>query len=104
MNEYIVEIDDDLAMVQEEMDNLSDDLADVEDIVFEDDDDCDCDCCDDDDDVYEIICPNCGEEVYVDGETLETEDVYCPSCRQVIELDLPEGCDCGCDCDCDCDD
>ena len=62
--------------------------------------DCDCDC--EDDDVYEITCPNCGEEVYVDGETLENEDVYCPSCRQMIELDLPEGCDCGCDCDCDC--
>ncbi len=105
MNEYIVEIDDDLAMVQEEMDNLSDDLADVEDIVFEDDeDDCDCDCDCDDEDVYEITCPNCGEEVYVDGETLETEDIYCPSCRQQIELDLPEGCGCGCDCDCDCED
>ena len=100
---YIEEIDDDLAMVQEEMDNMSDDLADVEDIVFEDDeDDCDCDCDCEDDDVYEITCPNCGEEVYVDGETLENEDIYCPSCRQQIELDLPEDCDCGCGCDCDC--
>lgn len=95
MNEYITEMDDDMAAIQEAVDNLSDDLADVEDIVFEDEeDDCDCGCCEDD--VYEVTCPNCGEEVYIDGETLETEDVYCPSCREKIELDLPEDCDCGC--------
>ena len=82
MNDYIEEIDDDLAMVQEEMDNMSDDLADVEDIVFEDDeDDCDCDCCDDED-VYEITCPNCGEELEFDLSDLDDE------------------CDCGhCNCD-----
>ena len=43
-----------------------------------------------DDDIYEIECPECGELVYADVDTIENEDIYCPSCKKMIEVEIPE--------------
>ena len=79
----------------EALDAISDDLAEVEEVVFEDEDDCcccdcddddcdcDCDCCCDDDDIcefYEVTCPSCGEPVYID-DSIDPSRVICPSCN-----------------------
>ena len=68
----------------EEIDALSDDLADVEEVVFdEDEDDGDCD-----DDWFEVECPTCGADIVVDDEAMADGEVECPSCgtRYAMEL------------------
>lgn len=68
----------------EEIDVLSDDLADVEEVVFEDDEDEE----DYDDDWFEVECPNCGADIVVDDEALADGEVECPGCgtRYAMEL------------------
>lgn len=91
INEYIGEVDDDLAEVQESVAEISEDLSDVEDEIYG-EDGCGS-CCGDeceDDDIYEIECPECGELVYADGETLEETDVFCPNCHKKLEIEIPD--------------
>ena len=55
--------------------------------------------------LYEVVCPECGEEVLLDEDTLDMGETYCPECGELLEFDIV--CDCDCDdedCDCDCDD
>ena len=101
--------------IGEELDAISDDLADVEEIIkdmeadaddfdFDDDDD------DDDDDYYfndvsgsdrcgycgrsefsiEVNCPECNAEIELDEEDLANESVICPACGKLIELEIDE--------------
>ena len=88
----------------EEIDALSDDLAEVEDIVFdeydddddEDYDDCDCDdecCCgchDDDDEpvFFEVTCPACENTITIDEDVLELGKIQCPNCGEMLEFDF----------------
>ena len=67
----------------EEIDVLSDDLADVEEVVFDEDD-----VADYDDDWFEVECPTCGADIVVDDEALAEGEVECPSCgtRYAMEL------------------
>ena len=99
----------------EEIDAISDDLADVEKVVFddedEDDDEDDCCCCDDeDDDFFEVECPNCGEDLVIDDDVLESGVVQCPNCKEKFALELSDDCCCGedhedeCGCGCGCHD
>lgn len=91
--------DDRFETVEEEIDALSDDLADVEECVYEDDEDDECCCGDDEDDFFEIECPNCGEPLTIDDEVLDEGMIQCPSCEQKFVLDLSDEedeCDCGC--------
>lgn len=99
ITEYISDMEDELEATLDCVDEISEDLADVEDEVYGGDDDCgcgSCDCCDDDDyeeyedDIYEIECPECGELVYADVDTIENEDIYCPNCKKMIEVEVPE--------------
>lgn len=90
----------------EEMDAMSDDLADVEDYLLdsedeededEEDEDEEC-CCGDDDDFFEMNCPNCGETLVVDADVLKTGLIQCPNCNEKVAVDLTGG---GCSCDCE---
>ena len=83
----------------EELDAVSDDLADVEEAVFEDDEDEEDD--DLDDDFFEVACPNCGEDLVIDDEVLSAGTIDCPVCGQKFALSFDEGDGCGCDCGCD---
>ena len=67
----------------EEIDVLSDDLADVEEVVFDEDDGADYD-----DDWFEVECPTCGADIVVDDEALAEGEVECPGCgtRYAMEL------------------
>ena len=69
----------------EEIDVLSDDLADVEEVVFDEDESEDEDY---DDDWFEVECPNCGADIVVDDEALADGEVECPGCgtRYAMEL------------------
>ena len=87
----------------EEIDAISDDLADVEEILFSDDDDCDCcddddcdcdcdcdDCCGDEDFAYEVTCPNCNNEIVIDIEDLSAGSISCPNCNEKLEFEFDE--------------
>ena len=75
----------------EEIDVLSDDLADVEDIVFDDEDE-DEDEEDEefDDDWFEVECPSCDEVLVVDEDALEEGYIKCPNCGTEYSLDLTD--------------
>ena len=70
-----------------EIDVLSDALADVEDVVFEDEDE---DEEDDDEDYFEVECPTCEEPLVIDEEALEEGVVVCPNCETKFALDLSD--------------
>ncbi len=105
ITEEICDIEDACDDMSEQIDAVDEDLASLEDIIYE--DDCDCDCCDDDDcdcgccddDLYEVECPSCNDIIYLDEEMLEDDGIDCPNCGTHLEFDF----DCDCDCDC-CDD
>ena len=67
----------------EEIDVLSDDLADVEGVVYDEEEDEDYD-----DDWFEVECPTCGADILVDSDNLANGEVECPGCgaRYAMEL------------------
>ena len=88
------DLEDSTAAMGEELDAISDDLADVEEIVFDDDDEEEGCChrghchCHDDDDFCEVECPTCGAEIDIDESILEAGTVECPSCGDTFAIDL----------------
>lgn len=96
----VSDIDEDLSSVEELVDAIDEDLDELEEYIFCDEDDDFCGCCDDDE-LFEVECPSCGEEIYLDDEMLDEEFIECPSCGEKLELDIDFD-DCDCDCGCDC--
>ena len=99
----IEDLEENTAALGEEIDAISDDLSDVEEIVYdEDEDEDDYDEDDyDEDDFFETECPNCGETLVIDESVLDEGSVQCPSCKEKFAIDLSDDCDCGgCD-DCE---
>lgn len=70
----------------EEIDVLSDDLADVEDIVYGIDGDEE----DFDEDFFEVECPTCEEPIVIDDEALAEGVVQCPNCGDKFSMDLSD--------------
>ena len=103
ITEEICDIEDGCDELMEQIDAVDEDLASLEDIIYEEDEDedcdCGCDCCDDE--VYEIECPACNDVIYLDADMLAEDGMVCPNCGTDLEFDF-DGCDCECDCDCDC--
>lgn len=97
----VTDIDEDLSSVEEYVDEIDADLDDLEEYVYCEDDEDDFCCCDDEDELYEVACPSCGEEIYLDDEMLDEEFIECPACGEKLELDIDFD-DCDCDCGCDC--
>ena len=69
----------------EEIDVLSDDLADVEDIVYDEDDDEEYD-----DDWFEVECPTCEKTLVIDEDALDEGEVECPICGTRYSLDISD--------------
>ena len=92
--------------IGDELDALSEDLGDVEDIIFgdlDDDDECcddDCCCCDDDDEdddeddddddelEFEATCPECGADIALSEADLNKGSAKCPSCGELLEFEF----------------
>ena len=77
----------------EQIDMIDEDLDALEEIVYEDeedDDDCDCDCDCCDGDLYEVVCPACGDSIYLDEEMVEEGEIDCPNCGEHLEFDFEE--------------
>lgn len=89
--------EDACAELAEQINAVDEDLAELEDFIYEeyeDEDECEC-CCDcdddeDDDELYEVECPNCHDVIYIDDRMLEDESMICPNCGTKLEFDLEE--------------
>ena len=82
----IEDLEENALALGEEIDVLSDDLAEVEEIVFEEDDEDE----DYDDDWFEVECPTCEEPLIIDDEALAEGYVECPNCDSKFALDLSD--------------
>lgn len=107
----IMDILEDVALDLEDMENnaadlgevvnqISDDLADVENLVYDEDDDEDDWDEDEDEDTdeeddedgeepvfYEVTCPACGNTITIDEDVLDLGGIECPNCGEHLEFD-----------------
>ncbi len=88
-----------LAVMQEELydvedglDAVSDDLSEVEEVLYEalEDEDEDDEDEDDDTEWFETTCPVCEEEILFDEDELEAGEILCPNCGEKLEFDLSD--------------
>ena len=101
MGMSIEDLEENATALGEELDAVSDDLADVEEAVFGDDDEDDECCCDEDEDFFEVECPNCEQPLVIDEDVLEAGVIECPNCHSqfAVSDEDEDGCGCGCGCD-----
>ena len=106
------DVKSDVEDLTEVVDVIDEDLGEVEKDLYEteDDDDDDC-CCDDDDeedyddiyddedddeelfdddDLYEVICPTCGDTICLNSAMIEDGSINCPNCNELLEFDLDD--------------
>ncbi len=93
------DINADLDEIALQVDAVDEDLADLEEYVYEDDYDDDYDS---DEEFYDVQCPSCGEVICIDEEILEEGGITCPNCGELLEFECEFDCDCD-DCE-DCED
>ena len=89
------DIRDEQADLEEGLDAVSEDLADVETCLYDLDEDEDEEDGDDDGEVYQTTCPNCEEEIFFDEDILADGSVLCPNCGEELEFDLTDLSGCG---------
>ena len=103
----LTDVAEDVATLNDYVEELDEDLGAVEEYLYDDDCDCDCDCdCDEDDEFecdgdcdccdeecdgfYNTSCPHCGANVFFD-ETCDPRSLVCPSCQERFDcLESPE--------------
>ncbi|MEE0946315.1 MAG: hypothetical protein U0M42_05770 [Acutalibacteraceae bacterium] len=100
LNDIAVDLEDTedaCAELAEQINAVDEDLAELEDFIYEEYEDeydeCEgCSCCDDDEDdeLYEVECPNCHDIIYIDDKMLEDEGMTCPNCSTNLEFELEE--------------
>ena len=94
MGMTLEDLEESTTALGEELDAVSDDLSDVEELLFGEDDD--------DEDFFEVECPHCKEPLMIDEDVLEAGVIECPSCHS--QFAVSDECDddeCGCGCGCD---
>lgn len=101
ITEHVEELEEYADEMGDLIEVLDEDLGEVEDLIFDDHPDCNCDICGssdldelpfdmEDDEVYEIVCPVCGETICLEEDALQDESMLCPNCGQSLEFDLSE--------------
>lgn len=84
-------LEEDLEGLADQVDEIDDDLAFLEEVVYEDEEDDDLD----DEELYEVECPSCGDIICIDEEMLDEGEIDCPSCGEKLEFELEDECGCG---------
>lgn len=89
----INELDEEMYAAEMDIDAIYDDIegeGDSGDYLDDEDEDDDfLDMYDDEGDLFEIMCPECGEDVVVDFDMLDEENnIVCPNCHRDIELEF----------------
>lgn len=103
----ILEVLDDMALavddieeaqelLSEQVDEIDDDLADIENLLYGVDEEDEEEYYDDEDDdeAVELECPHCGETVDLEDAFMRGNTILCPHCNKEIEIEF----------DCDCED
>lgn len=87
LSEEFDEVYDELEFQGETIDAIDEDLAELEEDFYDDDDD---DYWDDEDfEDFEVECPNCGEIISVDEDTvLSGDSIECPNCGEELEFEV----------------
>ena len=83
----MADMQDEQCDLEDGLDAVSEDLADVESLVYEELDDEDDE---EDEDCYETTCPTCEEAIYFDDSILEEGEIICPNCGEKLEFDLSD--------------
>ncbi|MBQ4042534.1 MAG: hypothetical protein IJD06_00945 [Clostridia bacterium] len=92
----IEDVENGLYDLGEDIDAVSDDLADVEEYLFDDEDDeDDYDYDEDDEDdeeplFFEVTCPACDNTITVDEDVLALGAIQCPNCGEMMEFEFDE--------------
>ena len=90
----VEDLTDEVMELGDGLDVISDDLGDVEDIVYDDEDEDDYEDEEDDEDdeeeCYATTCPECEEEIFFDDTMLEDGEIICPNCGAKLEFDLSD--------------
>lgn len=87
----VEDLTDEVMELGDGLDVISDDLSDVEDIVYDEwDDDDDDDEDDEEEECYATTCPECEEEIFFDDTMLEDGEIICPNCGAKLEFDLSD--------------
>ena len=84
----ITDLEDENEALQEVLDAMIEDLYDDDDTYDEEDVDSDDIDFDPDSELYQVVCPSCGEEMYVDEKTLSQGNISCLACGEELEFDL----------------
>ena len=77
----VEDLTDEVVELGDGLDVISDDLSDVEDVVYDEDED------DEEEECYATTCPECEEEIFFDDSVLEDGKVVCPNCGATLEFD-----------------
>jgi len=91
LSQDLADLQDCTAELSEQVDAVDEDLNSLEEDFYEewDEDECDCCCgCDDDEEYYDVTCPSCGEDFEVDEDTLLDGGIDCPYCNEHLEFDF----------------
>ena len=87
----VEDLTDEVMELGDGLDVISDDLGDVEEIIYDEDDDdyeeLDEDEDDEEEECYATTCPECEEEIFFDDSVLEDGKVECPNCGATLEFD-----------------
>ena len=83
----VSDLEDSVAEIGEQVDAIDEDLEELEDDYYSFDED------DEDEELYEVVCPNCGDTICLDEDMLEHGSIDCPNCGEKLEFDLDD-CEC----------
>lgn len=83
--EVVDAIDEDLGEVERDFYGVDDDCCGDDDCDYDDDE---CDGCEDDDELYEVVCPSCGDTICLNEGMLEEGSMTCPGCGELLEFDF----------------
>lgn len=84
----VSDLEDNVAELSAQVDEIDDDLGSVEEELYGDDCCCDDEDYDDDDTLYEVECPSCGDIICLDDGMLEEGGIDCPNCGEKLEFDI----------------
>lgn len=101
ISQELTELHEDVELVTDELDELSEEVADLEEDYYGEDDGTwpydgeeDYDLDDEDDEyeddeiLYSVKCPKCGEEMTLDEDTLLAGNIRCDNCDQLFSLEV----------------
>ncbi len=84
----ITDLEEENEALQELLDAMIEDIYDDDDSYDEEDVDTEGMDFDPDTELFEVVCPSCGEEIYVDEGTLSQGNITCPACGEELEFDM----------------